>query len=363
MMIQAYAQEKITVCSVSQYTFSEFGSSACTPISCYMVSKLLPLLDACVPFSGEEVMTDAVLNGVQTLSDIYGGSANPAEDARRHWSCEEFMASVENLRSSLNQVSSSIQGVLTDNGAFRDVGQRAREFANGNGFSERYVGIIITKPPETVCVFIPPGKNTDIGRGHSPLKYYLYDPHSRPQLGLSGSYLVESEDGAAIVNRLKELFPALPADQYDDIGAEANLMNMMYNSFESSFFVSAAQLAPTAAPNNRPVAGPAATACLSAPAPAFCSTSSSSAGAEINSSSTRSYAAAVVSPSDPTDSTPAQPVLVSESSCSAPMSQAVEASRSRVDSASIVEDDFVLVDSNTPVDPSSVDADTDANRA
>ena len=85
------ADDNITVCQISQYNFSEFGASACTPISCYMVSKFLPVLDSNLPFVGDEVMTDSVLSGVQSLSVLATDPSLGVKDGNRHWNCEEYL--------------------------------------------------------------------------------------------------------------------------------------------------------------------------------------------------------------------------------------------------------------------------------
>ena len=79
---------------------------------------------------------------------------------------------------------------------------------------------------------------------HSTSRYYLFDPHSRPQLGLDGAYLASSELEEDILQRLNDLFPPLPVDDYDygDGGGDyssngsGNMGAMMYNMFECWIF-------------------------------------------------------------------------------------------------------------------------------
>lgn len=189
-------------------------------------------------------MTDAIMAGVHQLSQF---SVAGSEEATRHWSCEEFMNAVPTLKSTLIDMSTT-QGVLTDRRAFISMCEQAREFASGRGGGEKYVGVIVTKPPETVCVFIPPA--------HSRLNYYLYDPHSRPHQGLNGSYIFETDKVDELVKRLQMLFPPLPMDDMGFGGGEADLMSMMYNSFDASFFM-AADVPGVPAPSPAPAQAPA----------------------------------------------------------------------------------------------------------
>jgi hypothetical protein len=89
----------------------------------------------------------------------------------------------------------------------------------------KYIGLVITKPPETVCVLLPP-------RGaQAGAKFIFFDSHSRPQFGISGSYVVVCDDERAVVNRLSSIFTPLPSE-----GDEDNYMLMMYNMFEATAF-------------------------------------------------------------------------------------------------------------------------------
>jgi hypothetical protein len=115
----------------------------------------------------------------------------------------------------------TIQGLLTAPNHFQDMFQQARDRA----VPGKYIGLVITKPPETVCVLLPPrGASADA-------KYIFFDSHSRPQFGISGSYMVVCDDERAVVNRLGSIFTPLPSE-----GDEDNYMLMMYNMFEATAF-------------------------------------------------------------------------------------------------------------------------------
>jgi len=100
----------------------------------------------------------------------------------------------------------------------------------------KYIGLIITKPPETVCVLLPPMEATPA----SSSRYVFFDSHSRPQLGFYGSYLVASTRQEDVVRRLQSIFIPLPVDDVDEVGMDElgwnyiYNMQMMYNMFEAS---------------------------------------------------------------------------------------------------------------------------------
>jgi hypothetical protein len=89
-----------------------------------------------------------------------------------------------------------------------------------------YIAIVITKPPETVTVILPlvPGNN---------LPCALFDSHSRPQLGLTGAYLVTSAAERDIVHRLEMIFPAPTGEGFGE-GFGGGLMEEMYNTIEGT---------------------------------------------------------------------------------------------------------------------------------
>lgn len=117
----------------------------------------------------------------------------------------------------------TLQGLLSTRSHFEELFAQARASCSVSA----HIGIIITKPPETVCVILPPANCPPETR-----KYILFDSHSRPQLGLSGSYLFVSDGLDEVVRRLDGLFPPLPMER----GGAADYMQQMYNMFEGSVF-------------------------------------------------------------------------------------------------------------------------------
>lgn len=88
---------------------------------------------------------------------------------------------------------------------------------------ESYLAVIITKPPETVTVLLPPSPS---------LHYILLDFHPRPnQLSPhfpAGSYALFHPNLNSLVTSLKHFFPV--TELGNDI---PEMMAMMYNSFDA----------------------------------------------------------------------------------------------------------------------------------
>jgi len=197
---------------VSQYTFGESGASACTVIAGTMLKMLLERLRAGVLPTDVTELSEAVWSGVAHYQSL-----PPA--MRNHLAIDElgpYMTETLDCKAAL-------QGLLSTRNHFEDLFAQAR-VSSGDS---KHIGIVITKPPETVCVILPPANCSPATR-----KYILFDSHSRPQLGLSGSYMFVSDDQREIVRRLDGLFPPLPMER----GGTADYMQEMYNMFEGSVF-------------------------------------------------------------------------------------------------------------------------------
>ena len=208
--------EEITICAVSQYSFSQVGTSACTPISLFLVAIFLRHLDGHELMDKEAIMTDAVLSGISSYSSVFGTAE---ASGPQHLAVEDVVDRITEL-ACLKKVGAPIQGQLSNIDAFRQLFTESRRAANAC----KYAGVVITKPPETLCVFLPPLDS-------SSARYFLFDSHSRPQYGLDGSYMVESDSIEAIIDRLNLIFPQLPSE-----GEGESYSTMMYNMFEGSIF-------------------------------------------------------------------------------------------------------------------------------
>jgi hypothetical protein len=202
--------------SISQYSFAEAGSSACTVIAASMVDFLLAALQSGVnpqSFSAEQ-LSDIVIEGVTKYSQI-------PHHGVQHLSVDEldsgFFVSVLPVPGGL------LQGLLDEEQAFQRLFQQAQSI----GDQAKFTGLILTKPPETICIILPPANDGS----HGP--YILFDSHSRPQDGLDGSYMFVATGKQSLINRLKHIFPSFGSSVFD-----GGFMASMYNMFEATVFQS-----------------------------------------------------------------------------------------------------------------------------
>ena len=95
--------------------------------------------------------------------------------------------------------------------------------------SQAYIAVVITKPPETVLVLLPPLTSSASGSNSS---YILLDSHPRPQQLIphcpSGSYALFHPTLSSLVSSIKQIFPV--TELGNDI---PEMMAMMYNSFDA----------------------------------------------------------------------------------------------------------------------------------
>ena len=159
----------------------------------------------------KEVLSSCIINAVMKLNESKSSTVE-----RTHLAVDELDASILNL---VSVVGSYYQGLLTDRKAFEilfdEAGRRCK--------SDKYIGIVLTKPPETVAIILP-------GISVEDKRFYFFDSHSRPEKGLFGSYLIISTNSLKIVDQLNSIFPALS-------GTDANNpYSYMYNMFEATFY-------------------------------------------------------------------------------------------------------------------------------
>jgi hypothetical protein len=164
----------------------------------------------------EGKLSETIFNGIMKLNEIHlssGGSLH-------HLSIDDLGKSF--FDSSIIQVSREVihQGLLTDPNCYQKLFTEAR---NRSSETSEYVGIILTKPPETIII----PKRTEHG------KYFLFDSHPRPEQGLHGSYLIMTTNPKSLLQRLNRIFPSLSGMP----GEGSNFFADMYNMFEGSFFV------------------------------------------------------------------------------------------------------------------------------
>ena len=211
--------DHVTELNISQYSFGESGISACTVIACSVVKLFLGKFkssDNTIPSVSE--LTTAVEEGITCYRTLPTAT-------RSHLSVDELGSFMSGTVQTIGD--SPIQGLLTTPNHFQDMFAQARSRAD----PDQYIAIVITKPPETVCVILPPA-NLSSEQG----KYIFFDSHSRPQLGFSGSYMVECGDERGLISRLQAVFTPLVLEG-GGVGQE-EYMQLMYNMFEGTVFQS-----------------------------------------------------------------------------------------------------------------------------
>ena len=214
-------EETLTVLDLSQYSFAEIGSSACTPIACSAAVALLHRLENDIDIDDPSFLHEAIISGVASYSKIQHSRVGD------HMSVEEYSALSLYMQQKVAKVGESFQGLLTEVDPFRNLIRKAQEkVATCSSRTTNYVGIIITKPPETVCIIVPSLGN-DRGTGRA---YCFFDSHSRPEYGLTGSYLVTSSSIESVLHRLRSIFPQVDLEE----GSNDTYMQMLYTTYEAT---------------------------------------------------------------------------------------------------------------------------------
>lgn len=201
--------------SVSQYSFGECGSSACTAIAASMMKYLL---EQQAGGAGSDVysvlepniLNNVLINGVAKYTTLYHNQHLAADELG-----PDYFDTIQMVGAGVTQ------GILSNPSAFRAMFQSIRD----NCSDGQPIGIIITKPPETVCVILPP---KDVASGGL---YFFFDSHARPQEGLEGSYLVMCQTEDSLIRRLEKLFPS-----FNFGSEESSYITDMYNMFEGTSF-------------------------------------------------------------------------------------------------------------------------------
>lgn len=209
------SDERITILELSQYTLTDSSSSACTGIAWTFCAVALESLAAGKRIDSIEALTEILLDGVSTFESISRSSGGS------HMSIEEFVA-LTSSHDRIKMCHAPTQCVLSES-AIRQYFSEV--FDDAAISTDNAVGIVITKPPETIAIVFP----ARTGALSSSKKYFLFDSHSRPQYGIEGAYFVSSSSVDDIVRRVMLIFP--PTEGLGD-----SVMAMMYNCFEASLF-------------------------------------------------------------------------------------------------------------------------------
>lgn len=201
-------EERITILDMSQYSFDGVGASACTAIACQVAASLLQRLRDDAPLHDEQFLSNCLYEGIH----VY----NTHMFSRPHTNPEEILTEIDHFTSQLAPCAPPLQGVLSHPQAFEELFARARASLLD---PSRSCALVLTKPPETITIVIPP---TEDGT------YAFFDSHARPQFGIDGACLATCTSRQNIIMRLTLLFGS--AENYE---VESSLMEEMYNSFEA----------------------------------------------------------------------------------------------------------------------------------
>jgi hypothetical protein len=218
-------------CTISQYSL-QGGHSACTVISTMLASEALRAL--------QQPPRNNPLDLCDLFQDVItrGASLAASNDSFQHMSCEEAVLLLPPSCAGAVQCGAVLQGLLHERGCFADIFRRAREAAGGGA----PLAIVLTKPPESLCVVL------------EPFRCLLFDSHSRPNQGMGNAYLVEARSEQEVLARLVALFPPFPADDLDE------MQILMYNGIDATVFVLPSPPLPPPAPAPAPASAPASVA-------------------------------------------------------------------------------------------------------
>lgn len=224
-----------TCLELSQYSFSDVDTSACTSIACTAVVSILGTINSHAPSTSSDSasavaqLNSDIVHKPEYLTSILQEGINRHRILSRtnsHSGADDFFAVHKDLGSRVRRIG-SFQSSLTQGRCFHKMIDDVYKMPSID--QHKYVGLVITKPPETIAVFLPPTV------GAFEPKFILFDSHSRPERGLFGSYVQSSSSKEDIVSSLQTLFPSASVAP----GKSLSLMEEMYFSFEVTVFQAA----------------------------------------------------------------------------------------------------------------------------
>ena len=224
------------------------GSSSCTPISVFLASQFVAKEGNVNDSQFKSMMTSALMDGISCQNEL-GLSSD-------HLAVDEFFAQAPAaVTASLTKVADPIQILLTEPNAFESLFDRVTETlqlhhqqgVNSPQLPSRHAAVILTKPPETIALFLPSrpvtiaaATDSNVATSSPPKKvavdqnFYLFDSHGRPQLGLCGAYLIKSASRQGIIAHLNKLYHPFTSD---GDGGDDNYLMWMYNTLEGQLFI------------------------------------------------------------------------------------------------------------------------------
>ena len=193
--------EAVATCERSQFDYG--GVSACTSIDCEVAIRWL---------HGRDMTSQEVDAALKT-----GSALTPSDE---HQAAAELLFMVERYMEQLalahNEQFSIKEGAASYAGALLGVSTTA-------GPGEK-LAMILTKPPESVCVFYD-------GTEGSKFEWLLFDSHPRDysaSIGRQPSAVVGFSSLGALAEHLGTIIPPF----IDPEGGEDSYMDMMYNVME-----------------------------------------------------------------------------------------------------------------------------------
>ena len=191
----------------------------------------------------ESLLSDATFTGISHYSSV-----NLDPSVKAHMTVEEFLTQTIELSNQLEKIDGPNQALLTDSNSFHNMFTQMISAAYTklsssstnnssssiptptNNVNIKYLSIIITKPPETIAVFLP--ILPKIIDNTNNITMFFFDSHSRPELDIHGSYILKCYSLQEVIQIIKKKFPPLESNAEDE-----NYMTWMYNSFECTAFI------------------------------------------------------------------------------------------------------------------------------
>ena len=214
------SSSEVTNLEISQYSFDN-GTSSCTSICLIVIEKLLQQLLLGNNIHNNNILCDSLIEGISLHNDINTNNNNSLS----HLSVDEVYILSKTLQKSLIYCVNNepYQGLLNDSNSFQLLFNKLFNNIRDHYSINKHIACVITKPPETICIIIPPLCNNTMQL------YHLFDSHSRPQEGHQGAYLI-SDSMTKIIEHVKKIWPA-----FIDNESDSYIMDM-YNTFELHAF-------------------------------------------------------------------------------------------------------------------------------
>jgi hypothetical protein len=198
----------ILTCPISQYSV-ENGRSACTCIALAAATQFLKN-----PNVNSEFLQNMIQQGVDSYQILSSVSAV------EHLSAEEVLQKDQGQLFPLKSLGGGIRQGILSNDRNHPLGLESLLQGIRQEETKEWMVVLITKPPETVLVCLPPDSL-------SPSSYWLIDSHPRSHLGAESAYAKLHDSLSSLVLSLEAIFPCT------ELGPDIpEMMAMMYNSFD-----------------------------------------------------------------------------------------------------------------------------------